>query len=217
MILILIWSFSQHLWMSVSHLTPNVTLNLCSVRSLALTALSRSDADFSSVSPHTLPKPGCSAPYGTSCLIQNRPALLNQSWQFHGLDPKRRLILKDEFWSGMHQHLHSARRGVPGTAAARLPPSLRSCEQPHSVRRGSSRIYLKCIVFQLVSSFLLWNWSTSICHFYQLFDLSRVQSFSRSGRFCDVQLCSEGTAVKMILLMQTWLPSYRESPGAAGS
>lgn len=58
------------------------------------------------------------------------------------------------------------------------------CDQPHSVRWRGSWIYLMCVflfvfVFfnQFVSRFCLWNWSTSICHFYWLFDLSSARRF----------------------------------------
>ena len=49
----------------------------------------------------------------------------------------------------MHPHLHSPRRGLPGNSScpASLPVShVRSCDQPHSVTRGGSWIYLMLLL-----------------------------------------------------------------------
>ena len=71
---------------------------------------------------------------------------------------------------------------------ASLPVSrVRSRDQPHSVTRGGSWIYLMLFFvfffsYQFVSRFLWWNWSTSICQFSSYFDLSSARRFLSEGR-----------------------------------
>lgn len=83
----------------------------------------------------------------------------------------------------MRPHLHSTRGGLPGTAAARFTPSVRSlrsasfCQMKRKLNLSDVCFFVFCFFNQFVSRFCLWNWSTSICHFYWLFDLSSARRF----------------------------------------
>lgn len=78
----------------------------------------------------TWQRPGCSA---------TTPATVSAVAAQSG--KTRRVWWKDELWSWMHPHLRSPWRDSPG--------SVRSCHQPHSVRRAACVYSLH--LFQLVS------------------------------------------------------------------
>lgn len=113
----------------------------------------------------------------------------------------------------MHPHLHSPRRGLPGTAAAPFTPSVRSCDQPHSVRWGGSWIWCVsvCVFFSLWAGFVvkLVNLNLSFLLAIWFIELTvLLASLSGSTWFCDEQRRSKGIVVEAILHTQTWFPSY---------
>lgn len=83
----------------------------------------------------------------------------------------------------MRPHLHSPRGGLPGTAAARFTPSVSKFAISLIMSDEEEVESIWCVgvffvfFYQFVSRFCLWNWSTSICHFYWLFDLSSARCF----------------------------------------
>lgn len=65
----------------------------------------------------------------SGCSLARRPGSLQLVilWLLdeknHGVDPRQRLLSKDEVWTGLHPHLHAPRRRFPGSAAARFTRS----------------------------------------------------------------------------------------------
>ena len=123
----------------IAHIKMQQTLNCVPASGSAWPHYCRSAVDF------TLYKPSLQTE--NARLLSQYPQWkkwladrLSQSKQFHG--SKKRHCVKDESSSGMHPHLHSPWRGLPGTAAVWFASCVRSCDQPHSVRWGGSWIHV---------------------------------------------------------------------------
>jgi len=137
-------------------------------------------------------RPGCSVntPGGNASLSvdPDRPPP-GQSWQFSWIwIPRGESCFGDEVWSGMHPHLHSPRRGLPGTAAA----SVRSCDRPHCVRgEGGEVFFLRRLSFVKVVNLILLFLSTAVWFIGRTLLFVSLRSW-----FCDDSRCLKGIVVR---------------------